>query len=159
MLWRSGAGWELTESAAGGPVLCRERQDFAGHWEVAMSTSRNTTPLYEAIRSLVLSARQSAARGVNLLQVYTNYEIGRRIVEQEQKGAERAQYGKELLNELAARLTGEFGNGFSVSSLSRITGQNSFQSISRRPDLAWVTGALYYFSAGFLIRSEPLGRA
>ena len=82
-----------------------------------MSTSRNSTPLYEAIRSLVLSARQSAARGVNLLQVYTNYEIGRRIVEQEQKGMERAQYGKELLNELAARLTGEFGNGFSVSSL------------------------------------------
>jgi predicted nuclease of restriction endonuclease-like (RecB) superfamily len=93
------------------------RRDSAGHSEVAMSTSRNSTPLYEAIRSLVLSARQSAARGVNLLQVYTNYEIGRRIVEQEQKGAERAQYGKELLNELAARLTGEFGNGFSVSSL------------------------------------------
>jgi len=82
-----------------------------------MSTSRNSTPLYEAIRRLVLSARQSAARGVNLLQVYTNYEIGRRIVEQEQMGAERAQYGKELLNELAARLTGESGNGFSVSSL------------------------------------------
>ena len=74
-----------------------------------MSTSRNSTPLYEAIRSLVLSARQSAARGVNLLQVYTNYEIGRRIFEQEQQGADRAQYGKELVRELAARLTGEFG--------------------------------------------------
>jgi predicted nuclease of restriction endonuclease-like (RecB) superfamily len=93
------------------------RRDFAGLSEIAMRPSRNSTPLYESIRSLVLSARQSAARGVNLLQVYTNYEIGRRIVEQEQKGAERAQYGKELLNELAARLTGEFGNGFSVSSL------------------------------------------
>ena len=52
-----------------------------------MSTSRNSTPLYEGIRSLVMSARQSAARGVNLLQVYTNYEIGRRIFEQEQQGA------------------------------------------------------------------------
>jgi len=55
-----------------------------------MSTRRNSTRLYEAIRSLVLSARQSATRGVNLLQVYTNYEIGRRIFEQEQQGANRA---------------------------------------------------------------------
>src|ERR1017187_5348662 len=108
---------ESAASAVGGQVRCRERQDFAGGSEVAMSKSRNSTTLYEAIRSLVLSARQSAARGVNLLQVCTNYEIGRQIVEQEQMGAERAQYGKELLNELAARLTGEFGNGFSVSSL------------------------------------------
>jgi predicted nuclease of restriction endonuclease-like (RecB) superfamily len=82
-----------------------------------MSTSQNPTPLYEGIRSLVLSARQSAARGVNLLQVYTNYEIGRRIFEQEQKGADRAQYGKELVRDLAARLTREFGSGFSISNL------------------------------------------
>lgn len=86
-------------------------------FEVAMSTSRNSTPLYEAIRSLVLSARLSAARGVNLLQVYTNYEIGRRIVEQEQQGADRAQYGKEIVRELATRLTSEFGRGFSKTNL------------------------------------------
>jgi predicted nuclease of restriction endonuclease-like (RecB) superfamily len=82
-----------------------------------MNKRQDSNPLYDGIRSLVLSARQSAARGVDLLQVYTNYEIGRRIVEQEQQGADRAQYGRELLNELAARLTGEFGNGFSVSNL------------------------------------------
>jgi hypothetical protein len=69
--------------------------------------------LYDGIRTLILSARQSVARGVDLLQVHTNYEIGRRIVEQEQQGAERAQYGKEILRELAARLTAEFGKGFS----------------------------------------------
>jgi predicted nuclease of restriction endonuclease-like (RecB) superfamily len=82
-----------------------------------MSIRRNSTRLYEAIRSLVLSGRQSAARGVNLLQVYTNYEIGRRIFEQEQQGADRAQYGKELVRDLATRLTGEFGSGFSISNL------------------------------------------
>ena len=82
-----------------------------------MSTSRNSTSLYEAIRSLVLSARQSAARGVNLLQVYTSYEIGRRIFEQEQQDAGRAQYGKEIVRELATRLTAEFGNGFSKTNL------------------------------------------
>jgi hypothetical protein len=72
---------------------------------------------YEGIRSLVLSARQTVARGVDLLQVYTNYEIGRRIVEQEQQGKDRAKYGMELIKELAARLTREFGNGFSTSNL------------------------------------------
>lgn len=64
------------------------------------------------------SARQSAARGVDLLQVDINYEIGRRIFEHEQKGADRAGYGKELLNELAGRLTNEFGNGFSRTNLA-----------------------------------------
>jgi len=65
----------------------------------------------------VLSARQNIARGVDLLQVYTNYEIGRRIFEHEQKGADRAKYGKEIVRELAARLTGEFGAGFSKTNL------------------------------------------
>ena len=83
-----------------------------------VTTQRDSTSLYKSIRDLVLSARYSAVRGVNLLQVYTNYEIGRRIFEQEQKGADRAQYGKELLNELAARLTGEFGGGFSRTNLA-----------------------------------------
>ena len=73
-----------------------------------MSTRRDSTPLYEGIRSLVLSAHQNAARGVDLLQVYTNFEIGRRIVEHEQQVADRAQYGKEIIRELAARLIGEF---------------------------------------------------
>ena len=85
-----------------------------------MSKRQDSNPLYDGIRSLVLSARQSAARGVDLLQVSTNYEIGRRIVEQEQQGADRAQYGRELLNGLAARLTSEFGNGFSVSNLRNL---------------------------------------
>lgn len=83
-----------------------------------MIKGQDSGPLYEGIRSLVLSARQSAERGVNLLQVYTNYEIGRRIFEQEQQGADRAGYGKELLNELAARLGGEFGSGFSRTNLA-----------------------------------------
>jgi hypothetical protein len=46
-----------------------------------------------------------------------NYEIGRRIVQGEQGGADRAQYGKEIIKELAARLTSDFGNGFSKSNL------------------------------------------
>jgi len=83
-----------------------------------MSKLKKPVPLYEDIRALVLSARQTIARGVDLLQVHTNYEIGRRIFEQEQQGANRAEYGKEVLTELAARLTAEFGAGFSRTNLA-----------------------------------------
>jgi len=62
LLWTSRHSRKLAEPAAGGQVRCREHRDFAGHSEFAMSTSRNSTPLYEAIRSLVLSARQSVSR-------------------------------------------------------------------------------------------------
>ena len=54
---------------------------------------------------------------VDLIQVLTNFEIGRRIVEHEQQGSERAQYGEATLKELAAALTDEFGKGFSLTNL------------------------------------------
>jgi predicted nuclease of restriction endonuclease-like (RecB) superfamily len=57
---------------------------------------------------------------VDTFQVMTNFEIGRRIVEHEQKGAKRAAYGAELLKELSARLTEEFGRGFSEDNLSNM---------------------------------------
>ena len=73
--------------------------------------------LIAEVRTLIQSARRGAASVVNTLQVMTNFEIGRRIVEHEQKGAKRAEYGAELLKELSARLTDEFGQGFSRSNL------------------------------------------
>ena len=73
--------------------------------------------LYASIRALVESARSTIARGVYLVQVHTNFEIGRHVVEFEQQGAERAEYGQQLLKQLAERLTAEFGNGFSLSNL------------------------------------------
>jgi len=69
------------------------------------------------IRHLILSARNLVSRNVNLLQVVTNFEIGKRIVEHEQQGQVRATYGKEVLVELSDRLTSEFGRGFSRSNL------------------------------------------
>ena len=74
-------------------------------------------PLIAEVRGLIQSARRRAATVVNTLQVMTNFEIGRRIVEHEQKGAKRAEYGAELLIELSARLSEEFGKGFSRSNL------------------------------------------
>lgn len=73
--------------------------------------------LIAEVRDLVQSARQSAVTAVNTLQVMTNFEIGRRIVEHEQQGAKRASYGAELLSVLSAELAQEFGTGFSVTNL------------------------------------------
>lgn len=81
-------------------------------------TPRTFSPLIAELRDLILSARRTAASTINTLQVLTNFEIGRRIVEHEQKGAKRAEYGTELLKELSARLTEEFGKGFSKSNLA-----------------------------------------
>ena len=74
--------------------------------------------LFAQVRQLILSARLTAARTVNSIQVITNFEIGRLIVEEEQQGAERAEYGKALLKELSSVLTAEFGRGFSEDNLS-----------------------------------------
>jgi predicted nuclease of restriction endonuclease-like (RecB) superfamily len=73
--------------------------------------------LLPQIRAVVESARRSASRAIDTLQVSTNFEIGRLIVEHEQGGQERAQYGKALLEALSVALTAEFGRGFSKSNL------------------------------------------
>lgn len=77
-------------------------------------------PLIAEVRGLIQSARRGVASVVDTFQVLTNFEIGRRIVEHEQKGAMRAEYGTELLKELSVRLTEEFGRGFSAVNLSHM---------------------------------------
>ncbi len=69
------------------------------------------------IRDLIVSARATVARGVDLVQVNTCFEIGRHIINQEQQGKGRAEYGQEVLLGLSEKLTAEFGKGFSRSNL------------------------------------------
>jgi predicted nuclease of restriction endonuclease-like (RecB) superfamily len=76
------------------------------------------TTLLTEVRQLIQSARRGVSTVVDTFQVMTNFEIGRRIVEHEQKGAKRAAYGAELLKELSTRLSEEFGRGFSKSNLA-----------------------------------------
>jgi predicted GNAT family N-acyltransferase len=73
--------------------------------------------LLSRIRDTILSSRNRVIYTINTLQVATNFEIGRLIVENEQKGADKAEYGKEIMKELAKKLSGEFGRGFSHSNL------------------------------------------
>jgi DUF1016 N-terminal domain len=76
---------------------------------------------YEAVlagvTSLLESARQAAARSVNAVMTATYWEIGRRIVEEEQRGKERADYGEQLVTRLAKDLTSRCGRGFRYRNL------------------------------------------
>jgi predicted nuclease of restriction endonuclease-like (RecB) superfamily len=72
---------------------------------------------YQSIADLIQQARGSLAKSVNTTMVITHYEIGRRIVEQEQRGEKRAQYGKKILQGLADYLTSNLGKGFSIDNL------------------------------------------
>ncbi|MHB1463179.1 MAG: PDDEXK nuclease domain-containing protein [Armatimonadota bacterium] len=73
--------------------------------------------LLTQLRGLIQDSRQQALRAVDVVQVRTCWEVGRHIVEYEQGGADRAQYGQKLLLRLAERLTDEFGSGFDQRNL------------------------------------------
>jgi predicted nuclease of restriction endonuclease-like (RecB) superfamily len=76
--------------------------------------------LFANIRSLLVSARQNVLRQVNTAITKTYFEIGRLIVEDEQKGKARAKYGDYTLEDISSKLTIEFGKGFSVQNLERM---------------------------------------
>lgn len=78
---------------------------------------REKVPLYERIRQILESARTGMARTVNTTQVVANWLIGREIVEEEQLGRHRAEYGKQLVEELSVRLQDDFGKGYSALNL------------------------------------------
>ncbi len=77
----------------------------------------NSEPLLGAIKSVLEAARSNAYRAVNFAMVQAYWQIGQLIVEDEQSGRQRAEYGAQLLKELSIKLTGEFGKGFDESNL------------------------------------------
>src|SRR5437870_10310462 len=87
---------------------------------ISQTTSAEYGGLIGGIAELLEASRRSAARTVNVLMSATYWEIGRRIVEFEQRGKKRAEYGEELLQRLAQDLTARFGRGFRRSNLFQI---------------------------------------
>ena len=79
--------------------------------------SKKPEPLYDRIRGIIDSARAGAARSVNTAQVVSNWLIGREIVEEEQGGKKRAEYGRRLIENLSKRLMSDLGRGFTVRNL------------------------------------------
>ncbi|MBU0758157.1 MAG: DUF1016 family protein [Nanoarchaeota archaeon] len=72
---------------------------------------------YNSIRNILEKARLNIARTVNSAMVYAYWEIGRIIVEEEQKGKERADYGAEMIKKLSLKLTKDYGKGFNERNL------------------------------------------
>ena len=82
-----------------------------------MKEIQGISRLYQEVREIITSARQNAVRSVDFCRVQMYWQIGRRILEEEQKGKERADYGSYLLKNLAKKLEPEYGSGFSVRQL------------------------------------------
>ena len=72
---------------------------------------------YKQVLELFQNAKKSVSTAVNMTMVYSYYEAGRIIVEEEQQGKERAEYGKYILKQLSEKLAKELGRGFSYDNL------------------------------------------
>ncbi len=80
-------------------------------------TSKN---LFSQIKNLIEQSKSTLVRTINSAMVYTYFQIGKIIVEHEQKGEIKAQYGERTLRDLSKKLTKEFGRGFSVQNLENM---------------------------------------
>ena len=86
-------------------------------------TENTPTPyqdLYTEIKETLLQSRNQAYSAVNFAMVQAYWQIGRIIVEHEQNGSMRADYGKNVLQDISEKLQQEFGNGFSVRNLQQM---------------------------------------
>jgi len=115
--------------------------------EIQITQALVAENVVERIEQLITEARNHVVSAINTTMVYTYYEIGRTIVEDEQQGERRAEYGKALLKELAKRLTRKFGKGFSAQNLANMrrfyliySQQQILQTVSRKSpefSLSW----------------------
>ena len=83
----------------------------------ATGISKNISDVYERIRDILTESRADAWQAVNAAMITAYWEVGRVLVEEEQQGKTRADYGKHLVATLSERLSGEFGKGFDRSNL------------------------------------------
>ena len=117
------------------------------------------TPLYERILQILESARVTAARSVNTAQVVANWLIGREIVEEEQRGSNRAEYGQQLILQLSEQLKRDFGSGYSAQSLfymrqfyqsdaSLVPASKIFHAVRGKSDIADIPDAVVRYTLG-----------
>lgn len=81
---------------------------------------KNSSELLDSVRELLINSRNQLVRVVNTAMVQTYWQIGKLIVEDEQDGKTRAEYGKQVLANLAKELHREFGKGFDISNLRKM---------------------------------------
>ena len=106
-----------------------------------MKMNLTNNNFYQEIKELLYSAKNRVYQTINTTMTQTYYQIGKRIVEEEQGGEIRAEYGKSLLKLLSVQLINEFGKGFSVDNLENmrrfyLAFQKS-ETVSRKFELSW----------------------
>ncbi len=101
----------------------------------------NPENLYNKVAELLKLAQDTVVQIVNKTMVQTYFEIGKMIVEEEQKGKERAEYGQQLIEELSIRLLNEFGKGFSSTNIKQMRSfyltYSKSQTVSDEFKLSW----------------------
>ncbi|MBM2846617.1 MAG: hypothetical protein HW407_1929 [Bacteroidetes bacterium] len=110
-----------------------------------VSVGRHYGGLLSSVSELLEQARRTSARVVNAVMTATYWEVGRRIVEFEQAGEKRAEYGEVLLVRLSSDLTTRFGRGFGKSNLFQMRAfylaySDIFQTLSGKSDSATSDG-------------------
>jgi hypothetical protein len=130
--------------------------------KTAMRPAADYSGLLGDVVSLLETAHRTSARAVNAVMTATYWEIGRRIVEVEQQGSAQAEYGDELIKQLAADLTARFGRGFGWRNVYQmrafhLTYQNILHTVSAKsgdPKLQPVSGKLQTLPAKMQLPSE-----
>jgi len=108
----------------------------------------NRNFLVEQISELIEQARQQIQRNVNSVVVQTYWQIGYLIVEDEQQGKARAEYGKAQLQQLSEQLTERFGKGFDVRNLRNMRAFYQIYPIRNalRSELRWAHYCVFVFN-------------
>ena len=131
--------------------------------ELTFSINQN---FFQRISDILEKAKKNDRTAVNLSMVYAYYEIGRKIIEEEQNGESRAAYGPQLLKELSAYLTRHYGKGFSVGNLKNIRqfykvysadqiGETVFSQFDNLPTVS--TGRKFYLSWSHYLKLMRIG--
>ncbi len=104
-------------------------------------TTKKGKNLYSNIKQLIDEAKKITVQNVNTTLVFTNYHIGKMIVEDEQQGKKRASYAEQTLKNLSKKLTKDFGKGYSVDNLQYMRNfyllynNRVYETVSRKSEI------------------------
>jgi len=108
---------------------------------VPTKTTKSQLSFHKEIKNLLHQARTKVYSTINITMTQTYWQIGKRIVEEEQQGQKRAEYGKTILKSLSSELSKEFGKGFSVDNLENMRKfyfvYSKSETVSRIFKLSW----------------------